>query len=137
MSRILVLGGAGEMGSVAVRDLAERTDHELVVGEFNVEAAKTLAASLGRSAEVVRVDVQDDHSLTAALNDVDVVLNATFMRWVPRVTRAAIDAGVHLVDLGAYFPETAEQLDMDEGLFWIWKQWKCCWWSYLEQDWRV
>ena len=102
------------MGSVSTRDLAERTDHELVIGEFNVEAAETLADSLGRSAEVVRVDVQDDHSLTAALNDVDVVLNATFMRWVPRVTRAAIDAGVHLVDLGAYFPETAEQLDMDE-----------------------
>ncbi len=101
------------MGSVAVRDLAERTDHGVVIGEFDVGAAEALAASLDGGAAVVPVDVRDDGSLTTALRGVDVVLNATFMRWVPRVTRAAIAAGVHLVDLGAYFTETAEQLAMD------------------------
>ncbi len=114
-TRILVLGGAGEMGSVAVRDLVDRTGHAVVIGDLDVDAAAALAASFDRGVGVVRVDVSDDTSLLTALRGVEVVLNATFMRWVPRVTRAAIEAGVHLVDLGAYHPETAEQLAMDEA----------------------
>lgn len=113
MARILVLGGAGEMGSVSARDLAERTEHDLVIGDLDAGAARALAASLPRAAEARAVDVEDSGSLARALGDVEVVLNATFMRWVPCVTRAAIEAGCHLVDLGAYFPETAEQLEMD------------------------
>jgi len=46
---------------------------------------------------------------------VDAVLNATLMRQVVAVTRAAIEAGVHLVDLGAYYPETGEQFSFDEA----------------------
>jgi len=34
MSRILALGGSGEMGSAAVTDLIERTDHEVAVGDI-------------------------------------------------------------------------------------------------------
>jgi len=113
MARVLALGGAGEMGSVSVRDLAERTEHDLTVGDVDMDAAEALAGSLGRPVRALRVDVQDDGSLGDALAEADVVLNATFMRWVPLVTRAAIDAGAHLVDLGAYWPETAEQLALD------------------------
>ena len=105
------------MGSVAVRDLVTRTDHEVVIGEFDVEGAEALAASLGRDVAVIAVDVRDRGSLASAIRDVDIILNATFMRWIPRVTRAAIDAGKHLVDLGAYYPETAEQLAMDDDAF--------------------
>ena len=102
------------MGSAAVRDLAERTDHEVTIGELDVGAAEALAASIDRETAVVQANVLDDRSLAAAMRDTDVVLNATFMRWVPRVTRAAIAAGTHLVDLGAYVRGTAEQLAMDE-----------------------
>lgn len=114
MARILVLGGAGAMGSVAVRDLHRSTDHDLVVADARLEAAETLAAELGARAEARHVDVDDPASLAAAMEGVDAVLNATLMRQVVAVTRAAIDAGVHGVDLGAYYPETREQLELDD-----------------------
>ena len=54
MSRILVLGGAGEMGSVAVADLIERGDHEVTVGDVRPEAAGALLRRLGAPERVVR-----------------------------------------------------------------------------------
>lgn len=111
MSRILVLGGSGEMGSVAVADLIECTDHEVTVGDIRPAAAAALLRRLGAPERVVRVDVDDSVSLAAALADTDVVLNATYMRHNVPVTDAAIAAGVHLVDLGSYYPETLQQLD--------------------------
>jgi lysine 6-dehydrogenase len=111
MSRILVLGGSGEMGSVAVADLVERTDHRITIGDLRPDAAATLMRRLGVPERVVRVDVDDAASLTAALADTDVVLNAAYMRHNVPVTDAAIAAGVHLVDLGSYYPETVQQLE--------------------------
>jgi lysine 6-dehydrogenase len=113
MSRILVLGGSGEMGSAAVADLVERTDHEITVGDIRPDAATDLLRRLGAPERVVRVDVDDPASLRAALAGTDVVLNATYMRHVVPVTDAAIAAGVHLVDLGSYYPETLQQLERD------------------------
>ena len=57
MSRILVLGGSGEMGSVAVADLIERTDHEVTIGDIRPDAATTLLRRLDAPERVVRVDV--------------------------------------------------------------------------------
>jgi lysine 6-dehydrogenase len=110
-----VLGGSGEMGSAAVADLVERTDHEVTIGDIRPDAAAAVLRRLGAPVRVVRVDVDDPPSLAAALGNTDVVLNATYMRQVVRVTDAAIAAGVHLVDLGAYYPETLQQLDRDDA----------------------
>ena len=111
MSRILVLGGSGEMGSAAVADLVERTDHEITIGDIRPDAATAILRGLGEPEKVVSVDVDDPGSLAAALAGTEVVLNATYMRQVVAVTDAAIEAGVHLVDLGAYYPETLRQLE--------------------------
>jgi lysine 6-dehydrogenase len=111
MSRILVLGGSGEMGSAAVADLVEQTDHEVTIGDIRPEAAGALLRRLGAPELVVRVDVDDPSSLRAALAETDVVLNATYMRHNVPVTDAAIAAGVDLVDLGSYYPETLQQLE--------------------------
>jgi lysine 6-dehydrogenase len=115
VSRVLVLGGSGEMGSAAVADLVERTDHEVVIGDIRPDAAAALLRRIGAPERVIRVDVDDPVSLAAALADTDVVLNATYMRQVVPVTDAAIAAGVHLVDLGAYYPETLQQLDRHDA----------------------
>jgi saccharopine dehydrogenase-like NADP-dependent oxidoreductase len=111
MARILVLGGSGEMGSAAVADLVERTDHEVSIGDIRVDAARALLDRLGAPDRIVEVDVDDPRSLARALADTDVVLNATYMRHNVPVTDAAIEAGVHLVDLGSYYPETLQQLE--------------------------
>ncbi|HEX7347089.1 MAG TPA: hypothetical protein VF253_09880, partial [Candidatus Limnocylindrales bacterium] len=62
MARILVLGGSGEMGSAAVADLVERTDHEISVGDIRVDAARALLQRLGAPDRVVEVDVDDPRS---------------------------------------------------------------------------
>ncbi len=115
MARVLVLGGSGEMGSAAVADLVERTDHEVSIGDIRVDAAHALLDRLGAPDRVVQVDVDDAASLAAALADTDVVLNATYMRQNVQVTDAAIAAGVHLVDLGSYYPETLQQLERHDA----------------------
>ena len=115
MSRILVLGGAGEMGSLAVEDLVTRTDHHVTVGDVRPAAASALLRRLGAENTVIEVDVESSDSLARALDGVDVVLNATYMRHNVRVTDAAIAASVHLVDLGSYHPETIEQLERDDA----------------------
>src|SRR3954468_1003748 len=114
VSRILVLGGSGEMGSAAVADLVTRTDHEVTIGDIRPDAATAVLRALGAPERVVVVDVDDAGSLAAALAGTDAVLNATYMRQNVRVTDAAIAAGVNLVDLGSYYPETLEQLDRHE-----------------------
>ncbi len=111
MSRLLVLGGSGEMGSAAVADLVERTGHEVTIGDVRPDAAAELLRRLGAPERVVRVDVDDAASLAAALDGAEVALNATYMRHNVPVTDAAIAAGAHLVDLGSYYPETLQQLD--------------------------
>ncbi len=115
MSRILVLGGAGEMGSAAVADLVARTDHEITVGDVRPDAAAVLLRRLGAPERVARIDVEDPASLAAGLTEIDVVLNATYMRHNVGVTDAAIAARVHLVDLGSYYPETLQQLERHEA----------------------
>jgi saccharopine dehydrogenase-like NADP-dependent oxidoreductase len=111
VARILVLGGCGEMGSAAVADLVERTDHEVTIGDIQVDRAHDLLVRLNAPDRVVGVDVDDPGSLASALARTDVALNATYMRHNVLVTDAAIAAGVHLVDLGSYYPETLQQLE--------------------------
>ena len=101
------------MGRVAVRDLVERTDHDVVIGELDPTAGKLLSQALGGRPSVRRVDVADAGSLSEALADYDVVVNATLMRYAIPVTSAAIRAGRNLIDLGAYYRDTLKQLALD------------------------
>jgi lysine 6-dehydrogenase len=92
-----------------------RTEHEVWVGDVRPEAARALLQRLGGPERVLEVDVESPASLQGALTEIDVVLNATYMRHNVGVTDAAIAAGVHLVDLGSYYPETLEQLERDDA----------------------
>ncbi|MFL5689984.1 MAG: saccharopine dehydrogenase family protein [Chloroflexota bacterium] len=109
------MGGSGEMGSAAVADLLERTDHDVTLGDIRVDAARALLERLGAPGRVIEVDVDDPQSLANALTDTDVVLNATYMRTNVLVTDAVIEAKVHLVDLGSYYPETLQQLERHDA----------------------
>ena len=115
MSRILVLGGSGEMASTAVSDLVANTDHDVTIGDIRPDAARRLLRTLNAPERVIEVDVEHPASLAAALQDVDLVLNATYMRHNVRVTDAAIAARVHLVDLGSYYADTLEQLERNSA----------------------
>lgn len=123
MTRVVVLGGCGGIGSVASRALAVsggRADiSELVLADARADTARELAERLAsQSAATVHgigVDAGDADSLRAALDGADVVLNCVgpFYRFGPPALRAAIEAGVDYVDICDDLAPTRTMLDLD------------------------
>ena len=113
--RVIVLGGCGEMGSEATRDLARTSEfEEIVVADLNLEKARALAAELGGGrVRALQVDAGDERRLSEQLKGFDVVANCTTYHFGMKATRAAIRAGVNYLDLGGLF-NTPKQLELDE-----------------------
>ncbi len=98
--KIIVFGGAGDVGSRAVEDLATTSGvDQVTIADRNVAAADKLAAGLreqGAEVNVVGVDAINHHALVDAMKGYDVAASALgpFYRFEARLVRAAIEAGV-------------------------------------------
>ena len=76
--KILVLGGAGKMGCIAVQALANdsRVD-EVILADLNMEQARVVAEYLESPKIVLKqVDIHDEEGFASALEGVDCCLNA-------------------------------------------------------------
>jgi len=113
--RILVLGGAGAMGMVTVRDLAEAPEvSEVIIGDINVEKAEKVAEWAGEEKISIRkIDVSSIEDLASVMKDADAVANAAPYHLNLAVTKAAIKAGKNLTDLGGVYYMTLKQLELD------------------------
>jgi len=114
--KVLVLGGAGAMGMVTVRDLAESPGvAKVVVGDVHPERVKQLK-TLPASEKLLlkEVDVTNSQSLVKAMREVDAVANATPYHLNLEVTKAAIEAEKNLTDLGGVYHMTLKQLELNE-----------------------
>lgn len=113
--RVIVLGGCGEMGSEATRDLAETSDfEEIVIADIDLSKAQRLADELGGGrVRAVRVDASDENALLEKFKGFDVVANCTTYHFGMTVVRAAISAKVNYLDLGGLY-NTPKQLELDE-----------------------
>lgn len=102
---IIVLGGAGDMGSRAVEELAvSQGVGRVTIADRNVAAARRIAARLGnRGAEVdVRqIDARSHAQLVEAMRGYDVAASALgpFYFFEAKMVRAAIEAGVHYASI--------------------------------------
>lgn len=117
MGSIVVLGGAGGVGRVAVEALSliDGVD-EVVVTDARADAAAEVVADLGGSRlRAASVDVTDTDALVALLTGADVVLNCVgpFYRFGPPTLRAAIAAGVGYVDICDDLDATRALLELD------------------------
>ena len=98
--QIIVLGGAGDMGSRAVEDLATAPGVERVtVADRDVTAAREVAAALGDQPAMVdvrQVDANDHAALVEAMRGYDVAASGLgpFYLYEAPLVRAAIEAGV-------------------------------------------
>ncbi len=112
--KIVVLGGAGAMGQVIARDLAETAaDLEIVIADFNQVKAKELAASLGGGRVVgVFADITKQSQLVEVLTGAKVVINSTPYIFNVNVMEAALQANCHYLDLGGLFHTTVKQLEL-------------------------
>ena len=109
----LVLG-AGMMGRAAAYDLAQfDPSSHVVVADINAEAADRAARAAGPNVRPLMLDVNAGGALANALAGMDVVISAVSYSVNERLTRAAIDAGVHMCDMGGNNDVVDRQLAMD------------------------
>ncbi|MHA2315992.1 MAG: saccharopine dehydrogenase NADP-binding domain-containing protein, partial [Candidatus Hermodarchaeia archaeon] len=114
--KILVLGGAGAMGMVTVRDLAESPNvSEVIVGDISIERASQLQSlAESKKVSVERVDVSNQANLVEAMKEANAVANATPYHLNVQIMKAAMKAGTNLTDLGGVYYTTRKQLELDE-----------------------
>ncbi|HEX4208618.1 MAG TPA: saccharopine dehydrogenase NADP-binding domain-containing protein [Ktedonobacteraceae bacterium] len=110
--RIVVLGGAGAMGRIAVRTLTEYAAIEqIVIADYHEQRAQEVAATLNSAKVVVRqIDVTDEERLTQLIRGANVVLNAVEYVFNEPVLRACVREQVHYADLGGLFHMTRKLL---------------------------
>ncbi|RLD05994.1 MAG: hypothetical protein DRI65_07710 [Chloroflexota bacterium] len=112
--RILVLGGAGKMGCIAVQTLAsdDRVD-EIVIADLNPEQAKIVADIINSpKIKIMQVDVNDEQGFLKALDGASACLNATVYYTNLLVMETCLKAGVPYTDLGGLFHITRKQLKL-------------------------
>lgn len=111
---IIVLGGAGAMGRIAVRALIEYSDiDQVTIADYNEERAHEVADSLQSSKiQVKQIDVNNEERLRALLRDADVALNAVEYIFNLPVLKACILEKVHYADLGGLFHMTRKLMGM-------------------------
>ena len=114
--KVIVLGGAGDMASRAVRELAAEPEVTAVtVADYNLDAAEVLARELGAKVSAVWVDANDHGALVETIRGHTAAASGIgpFYRYEAKVARAAIDAGVPYVSLCDDYDGTQAVLELD------------------------
>jgi saccharopine dehydrogenase-like NADP-dependent oxidoreductase len=117
MAKVIVLGGCGAVGSVAVKTLAAHPSvSKVVIGDLREQLADELVAEIGdEKVSALKVDALDPKSLRAAISGCDLVLNCTgpFYKFVKPILQAVIEAKLAYVDVCDDVDVTGEILAMD------------------------
>lgn len=118
MSKVIVLGGCGAVGSVVVKTLARVDDFsEVVIGDIDLEKADQLAQAIpGHKVSTVKVNALDQHSITDAITGCDLVVNCVgpFYKTVALIVEAVLEAGLNYLDVCDDVDVTLDLLDMTE-----------------------
>jgi lysine 6-dehydrogenase len=116
--KILVLGGSGIVGRAITKDLVNQSDvSKVVMGDLNIKRGEKFLQLLGSpKASVERIDVTDHDNLVKTMKGYDVIANCVYYNTILQVSKAAIEAKAHIVDLGGFFYGTIKQMEMDEEI---------------------
>jgi len=114
--KIIVLGGAGKMGCIAVQDLAnDRRVEEVVIADYDLEQARIVAEIINSpKVSIQQVDATDHDSLAGVLQGADACLNATVYYFNLPIMAACLEAGVCYTDMGGLFHTTRKQLELSD-----------------------
>jgi saccharopine dehydrogenase-like NADP-dependent oxidoreductase len=109
MMKAVVLGAAGAMAAVAIKDLLE------LGGEVSVTAADLRMPSYAdKRIRCITADVNDIEGTARILNGHDVVLNCVNYYFNVAVMKAALMARIPYIDLGGLYHGTLKQLQLHE-----------------------
>lgn len=115
--RIVVLGGAGEVGAPLTRELAAGADvDELLVADLDGARASALAESLGGPVRATALDVRDRDAAIDALAGADALMNCTSFTLFDAVIDVAAAAGVQYADLLSQPTEAQRRLVREAGI---------------------
>ena len=115
--KIVVVGGAGLMGPAVIADLLEQKDvSQIVVADIKEEIIKERVAILGdERLTPVLLDLSDEQSAATLFRSAAAVANIASYAYCVPATRAALEAGVNYLDLGALSgPESESQLALSD-----------------------
>ena len=117
--KALVLGGAGAVCSETTRDLVQYSDFdEIVIAEYNLEAANELIKEFGDSRlKVVQFDANDYDAMLKLFPGHDVVINGLPWKYDLAVTKACVAVGVNGLDVSTEedqwdYDQTAKDKDL-------------------------
>lgn len=117
--KIVVFGGAGDMGSEAVRDIASAKDLDsLVIADYNLKAAEKLVSSLKcDKASAIFCDANDHDAIVKIMKAADVSLSCIgpFYEYEAKMIRAAIEAKCGYVSICDDFDAAEAALSLDKA----------------------
>jgi saccharopine dehydrogenase-like NADP-dependent oxidoreductase len=96
MHRVLLLG-AGKIGRMIARFLADSRDYELLVGDVSESALERVSKLTGAAAR--RLDAANSAELAAAMQGVQTVVSALSFHHNPAIAQTALQAGASYFDL--------------------------------------
>lgn len=114
--RIIALGGAGDMGSRAVRDLVKQDDvTEIMIADYEEDRANSFARELGTKCKAMKVDANNPSELARAIEGYDVATGAIgpFYRYEYKVAKGAVDAGVNYVSICDDYDAASAVFDLE------------------------
>lgn len=117
MGKVVILGAAGAVGSVATRTLIEHGGFDgVVAADIDLQRLEGLASGWPGTVRTAHVDGGDPGSVRAVVDGADVVLNCIgpFYRSVKSVLGAVLELGIDYVDICDDVDVTLEILDWDE-----------------------
>jgi saccharopine dehydrogenase (NAD+, L-lysine-forming) len=114
--KIIVLGGAGKMGCIAVQGLAgDRRVDEVIIADQDLAQARIVAEHINSlKVNIQTVDVTNHDALVNVLRGTDACLNATVYYFNLQVMEACLEAGVPYTDMGGLFHTTRKQLELSD-----------------------
>lgn len=118
MEKVVVLGGAGGMGSMAVKDLVLNENcKQIIIADADVNAANRIKDEINSdNVFVQQVDVTDNQGLVQLLTGAEIVINfiGPFYKYAPMIIRACIKAKTNYVDICDDFDAAEIILEMDQ-----------------------
>ncbi|MFX0123688.1 MAG: saccharopine dehydrogenase family protein [Candidatus Hodarchaeota archaeon] len=117
MAKIIVLGGSGVVGRIAVKTLTSFSDFsQVIIGDINIEKAHEIAQEIDSDKLSVReVDVTNPKNLKKIIKDVDIILNCVgpFYKFGSLVLKSVIETGRNYIDINDDVDATQKALKMD------------------------
>ena len=111
--------GSGRQGIACGYDLAKNGNaSNVLILDLDIELAFKGAQRINNllNTNIVSygtIDVNDHKSLVEILKDIDVFISAVPYHLNPKITKAAIEAGTSMVDLGGHTDNVIKQLEFN------------------------